>query len=152
MAGKFNINGDAIRQLAEILVATDLSEIEYESEGNRVRVVRNTSLALTLPPPQAIPQAIVGKSSPEISLEIDVASHPGAIKSPMVGTVYSSPEPGTRAFVKVGDSISIGQTLLIIEAMKVMNPIKSDKSGKVTQILFKDSQPVEYGEPLLIIE
>lgn len=152
MAGKFNIDGDAIRQLAEILVETDLSEIEYESDGSRVRVARNVQMVATLPSATgaAMPQTIPASTPVEASQ--DIATHPGAIKSPMVGTVYSAPEPGAAAFVKVGDTVSVGQTLLIIEAMKVMNPIKSVKSGKVTQILFKDAQPVEYGEPLLIIE
>ncbi|WP_032112874.1 acetyl-CoA carboxylase biotin carboxyl carrier protein [Candidatus Paracaedibacter symbiosus] len=155
MAGKFNIDGDAIRQLAEILVETDLSEIEYESDGSRVRVARNVQMVATLPTAASLTPQVQsptsGKPAPSETPQ-DFASHPGAIKSPMVGTVYSSPEPGAASFVKVGDSISVGQTLLIIEAMKVMNPIKAQKAGKVTHVLFSDAQPVEYGEPLLIIE
>lgn len=155
MAGKFNIDGDAIRQLAEILVETDLSEIEYESEGSRVRVARNVQMIATLPTataalPQGVPAAAPAAS--KVEAPQDFANHPGAVKSPMVGTVYSAPEPGAAPFVKAGDSVSVGQTLLIIEAMKVMNPIKAQKSGKVTHVLFTDAQPVEYGEPLLIIE
>lgn len=155
MAGKFNIDGDAIRQLAEILVETDLSEIEYESDGSRVRVARNVQMVATLPTAAvAAPQAVHAASPAAAPAEgpQDLAAHPGAVKSPMVGTVYSAPEPGAAPFVKVGDSVSVGQTLLIIEAMKVMNPIKAAKSGKVTHVLFTDAQPVEYGEPLLVIE
>lgn len=154
MASKFNIDGDAIRQLAEILVETDLSEIEYESDGSRVRVARNVQMIATLPTTAPLPQASPVAPPATASTEgpQDFATHPGAVKSPMVGTVYSASEPGAAPFVKVGDSISVGQTLLIIEAMKVMNPIKAPKSGKITHVLFNDAQPVEYGEPLLIIE
>ena len=154
MAGKFNIDGDAIRQLAEILVETDLTEIEYESDSSRVRVARNVQMVATIPTPQTIIAPTLNSSVPGTTsaAEADFHNHPGAIKSPMVGTVYSAPEPGAAAFVRVGDTINIGQTLLIIEAMKVLNPIKALKAGKITHILFADAQPVEYGEPLLIIE
>lgn len=155
MAGKFNIDGDAIRKLAEILVDTDLSEIEFESDGSRVRVARNVQMVATLPTVTAAPQTaptIASSAAAPIEATQDLAAHPGAVKSPMVGTVYAAPEPGAASFVSVGDTVSVGQTLLIIEAMKVMNPIKSTKSGKVAQILFTNAQPVEYGEPLLIIE
>lgn len=150
MAGKFNIDGDAIRQLAQILVETDLTEIEYESDSSRVRVARNVQMVATVPAVPAVASAAL--PNPQEIPQVDTANHPGAIKSPMVGTIYSAAEPGAPAFVKVGDTISIGQTLLIIEAMKVMNPIKALKAGKIIQILFQDAQPVEYGEPLLIIE
>jgi acetyl-CoA carboxylase biotin carboxyl carrier protein len=152
MAGKFNIDGDAIRQLAEILVETDLTEIEYESDSSRVRVARNVQMVATIPTAQTITSPTLSTTAPTPTVETDFHSHPGAVKSPMVGTVYSAPEPGAAAFIKVGDTISIGQTLLIIEAMKVLNPIKALKAGKITHILFADTQPVEYGEPLLIVE
>lgn len=154
MAGKFNIDGDAIRQLAEILVETDLTEIEYESESSRVRVARNVQMVATIPATQTISAPTLSTPVPSSTTpaETDFHSHPGAVKSPMVGTVYSAPEPGAAAFIKVGDTISIGQTLLIIEAMKVLNPIKALKAGKITHILFAEAQPVEYGEPLLIVE
>lgn len=156
MAGKFNIDGDAIRQLAQILVETDLTEIEYESEASRVRVARNISMVATLPnvAPLSVPSPmgpIEGTSGTTIE-KSDPATHPGVVKSPMVGTIYVAAEPNAAPFVKVGDTVSIGQTLLIIEAMKVMNPIKAVKAGKVTQIFFQNAQPVEFGEPLLIIE
>lgn len=151
MSGKFNIDGDAIRQLAEILVETDLSEIEYEYDGSKVRVARTIQAITTVAAPMAV-ASVPASSAPAAEANLDHSKHPGAIKSPMVGTVYSAPEPGAAAFIKVGDTVSVGQTLLIIEAMKVMNPIKSPKTGKVTQIFFSNAQPVEYGEPLLIIE
>lgn len=150
MAGKFNIDGDAIRQLAQILVETDLTEIEYESDSSRVRVARNVQMVATVPTQTLA--AAVAAAPPQPTPDVDLANHPGAIKSPMVGTIYSAAEPGAPAFVKIGDTVSIGQTLLIIEAMKVMNPIKALKGGKITHVLFQDAQPVEYGEPLLIIE
>ena len=151
MAGKFNIDGDAIRQLAQILVETDLTEIEYESESSRVRIARNIQMVATIPTPVPATAAPVAAATSEPG-ETDLSNHPGAIKSPMVGTIYTAAEPGTAPFVKIGDTVSIGQTLLIIEAMKVMNPIKALKAGKITHIFFQNAQPVEYGEPLLIIE
>lgn len=156
MAGKFNIDGDAIRQLAQILVETDLTEIEYESESSRVRVARNISMVTTVPNPiplsVPLPNGVTEGTTGGTIGTTDPATHPGVIKSPMVGTIYVAAEPTAAPFVKVGDTVSIGQTLLIIEAMKVMNPIKAVKAGKVTQIFFQNAQPVEFGEPLLIIE
>lgn len=156
MAGKLNIDSDAIRQLAEILVETDLTEIEFESDSSRVRVARNVQMVATIPTPtqtvQHAPTVAATTTASVVTAEPDFHSHPGAVKSPMVGTVYSAPEPGAAAFIKVGDVVTVGQTLLIIEAMKVLNPIKAVKAGKITHILFADAQPVEYGEPLLIIE
>jgi acetyl-CoA carboxylase biotin carboxyl carrier protein len=150
MSSKFSIDGDAIRKLAEILVETDLTEIEYEDDGRRVRVARRLELAsvASAPLPQFPP---VTEAVPEKNTTSEHHHH-NAIKSPMVGTVYIAPEPGAAPFVKVGDTISLGQTLLIIEAMKVMNPIKAPKSGKVTQIFVRDGSPVEFGEPLMVIE
>jgi acetyl-CoA carboxylase biotin carboxyl carrier protein len=149
MSDKFNIDKEAITQLAEILEETGLLEIEYEDGGRRVRVVRDSQQQMTMfaPSPTFVaPTAIV--ESPQVSLQ----NHPGLLRSPMVGTAYTSSEPGAPPFVKVGDTINIGQTLLIIEAMKVMNPIKAQRAGKVTQVLVRDAMPVEFGEPLLVIE
>ncbi|AIK96985.1 acetyl-CoA carboxylase biotin carboxyl carrier protein [Candidatus Odyssella acanthamoebae] len=153
MTDKLSIEKDAIRALADILVETDLTEIEYENEGHRIRVARNLNLSATsmaIPAGVASPAA-VNLPNPE-KLTTQSASMEGAIKSPMVGTVYVSSEPGAAPFVKVGDVVAQGQTLLIIEAMKVMNPIKAPRAGKITSILIKDAQPIEFGEPLLVIE
>ncbi|MCE3231621.1 MAG: acetyl-CoA carboxylase [Alphaproteobacteria bacterium] len=158
MAAKFKIDGDAIRQLAEILVDTKLTEIEYEDDGRRIRVSRGGSLqaATVIAPAEsspmiAAPAASVAESATSPS-PLPLSNHPGTVKSPMVGTAYLCPEPGAAPFVKVGDMVAVGQTLLIIEAMKVMNPIKAAQAGKVIQILAKDGTPVEFGEPLMVIE
>jgi len=142
-AGK--LDKEAIVELAEILKETDLSEIEYEASGVKIRVARQIAASFANIPMQAAPTAQGAAPAPS-------ATHPGTVKSPMVGTVYLSPEPGAMPFVKTGDSVSAGQTLLIIEAMKVMNPIKAPKAGTVTKIFVKDAEPTEFDAPLLIIE
>lgn len=155
MSGKFKIDGDAIRQLAEILVDTKLTEIEYEDEGRRIRISQGVGTGAVVPMQTATIVATdsAAPAAPAATSPTPAAiSHPGAVKSPMVGTAYMSAEPGTAPFVKVGDAVSAGQTLLIIEAMKVMNPIKAPQAGKITQILAKDAHPVEFGEPLMVIE
>lgn len=150
MTDKFSIEKDAIRALADILVETDLTEIEYENEGHRIRVARNTNMNTTV---ALAPQTQVHATAPAIAETIPAKqSAENALKSPMVGTVYVANEPGVAAFISVGDSVVQGQTLLIIEAMKVMNPIKSPRSGKIAAIMITDGQPVEFGEPLLILE
>jgi acetyl-CoA carboxylase biotin carboxyl carrier protein len=143
-----------IRELALLLDETSLTEIEIEREGLRVRVARNVSVAASvpaayLPAAAAAPAAIGAAASGAMA---DPAKHPGVVPSPMVGTAYWSPEPGAKPFVEVGTKVSAGQTLLIIEAMKTMNQIPSPRAGTVTQILVEDGQPVEFGEPLMIIE
>ncbi|WP_288901450.1 acetyl-CoA carboxylase biotin carboxyl carrier protein [uncultured Sneathiella sp.] len=149
---KLNIDKKAIRDLAEIMNETGLGEIEIENGDHRLRVSRGSSAASeaiqTVIPaaPVAAPAAAPAAAAP------DAGSHPGAVKSPMVGTVYLSPEPGSAPFVRPGDMISEGQTLLIVEAMKTMNPIAAPKSGKVIEILVGNEEPVEYGQPLAIIE
>lgn len=157
MAAKFTVDGDAIRQLAKILIDTKLTEIEYEDDGRRIRVSRGGSIqtatvvasAPTATPAIAEPVAAPAVTAPAVAAPSD---HPGTVKSPMVGTAYMSAEPGAAPFVKVGDVVNVGQTLMIIEAMKVMNPIKSASAGKVLKIFTQDASPVEYGEPLMIIE
>ncbi|NBT85277.1 MAG: acetyl-CoA carboxylase biotin carboxyl carrier protein [Alphaproteobacteria bacterium] len=154
MSSKFNIDGDAVRKLAEILVDTDLSEIEYEDNGSRIYVSRKANIApvathVVASSPAAAP--LTQQAAPTASVT-DWAKHPGAVRSPMVGTAYLSPEPGAPNFIKVGDNITVGQTLLIVEAMKVMNQIKATQAGKVIQILVSDASPIEYDEPLLVIE
>jgi acetyl-CoA carboxylase biotin carboxyl carrier protein len=136
-----------IRELALLLDETSLTEIEIERAGLRVRVARNVSIAASMPP--NIQPAASAPAPVEIA---DVAKHPGLVPSPMVGTVYWASEPGARPFIEVGAKVSVGQTLLIIEAMKTMNQIPSPRAGTVTQILVEDGQPVEFGEPLVIIE
>ena len=150
-----NDDSALIRELALLLDETSLTEIEIERAGLRVRVARNISVAASLP--QAYAPAMVGGSAPAAAMPVaavvtDLAKHPGAVPSPMVGTAYWSPEPGAKPFVEVGTKVSAGQTLLIIEAMKTMNQIPSPRSGVVKAIMVEDGQPVEYGEPLLIIE
>jgi acetyl-CoA carboxylase biotin carboxyl carrier protein len=143
-----------IRELALLLDETSLTEIEIEREGLRVRVARNVSVAASVPaaylPAAAAAPAAVGAAAS--GAMADPAKHPGVVPSPMVGTAYWSPEPGAKPFVEVGTKVSAGQTLLIIEAMKTMNQIPSPRAGTVTQILVEDGQPVEFGEPLMIIE
>jgi acetyl-CoA carboxylase biotin carboxyl carrier protein len=139
-----------IRELALLLDETSLTEIEIERAGLRVRVARNTTIAASLPGnfAQASPAAGTAAAAPSA----DLSQHPGAVPSPMVGTAYWAPEPGAKPFIEVGAKVSVGQTLLIIEAMKTMNQIPSPRAGTVTQILVEDGQPVEFGEPLVIIE
>ena len=143
-----------IRELALLLDETSLTEIEIERAGLRVRVARNISIAASMP--ANFQQAASARAAPIASVApaaiADLAKHPGVVPSPMVGTTYSSPEPGAKPFIEVGTKVSVGQTLLIIEAMKTMNQIPSPRAGTVTQILVEDGQPVEFGEPLVIIE
>ncbi len=149
---------DLIHEMAELLDKSTLSEIEVEEDDFRIRVARevNTTVSYAAPPvaapavaaPAAAPAAPVAAPAAETAS----ADHPGAVPSPMVGTAYTAPSPDADAFVKVGDKVKEGDTLLIIEAMKVMNQIASPKSGTVKEILFGDGQPVEFGEVLCIIE
>jgi acetyl-CoA carboxylase biotin carboxyl carrier protein len=137
-----------IRELALLLDETNLTEIEIERAGLRVRVARNISIAAAMPASYA-PGAPVASAPPPVA---DLAKHPGVVPSPMVGTVYWASEPGAKPFIEVGAKVAAGQTLLIIEAMKTMNQIPAPRAGTVTQILVEDGVPVEYGEPLVIIE
>ena len=139
-----------IRELALLLDETSLTEIEIERAGLRVRVARNVSIAATMPSAWAPSAAPIAASGP--APVADLAQHPGVVPSPMVGTVYWASEPGAKPFIEVGSRVAAGQTLLIIEAMKTMNQIPSPRAGTVTQILIEDGQPVEFGEPLVIIE
>jgi len=135
-----------IRELALLLDETSLTEIEIERAGLRVRVARNITVSAAMPA-SFQPAAAVAPAA-----GADLAKHPGVVPSPMVGTAYWAPEPGAKPFIDVGTKVSAGQTLLIIEAMKTMNQIPSPRAGTVTQILVEDGQPVEFGEPLVIIE
>lgn len=140
---------ELIRSLAALLAETGLSEIEFESGGTRIRVARETAraVAVTAPAPAAPPIPV---EPPPGANGAD--PHAGAVTSPMVGVVYLAPQPGATPFVRVGDTVTEGQTLLIIEAMKVMNQIRSPHAGRVAQILVADADAVEYGAPLMLIE
>jgi acetyl-CoA carboxylase biotin carboxyl carrier protein len=148
------IDHDVIRDLAKLLDETGLTEIEFERDGVSVRVARHlsaTSLSATSPRLRSAeaPGSVPATAAPA---EIDPTQHPGAVISPMVGTVYLGPAPGARPFVEVGGQVKTGEPLLIIEAMKTMNQIPAPRSGTVIQVLVGDGQPVEYGQPLMIIE
>ena len=142
-----------IKDLAELLSETGLTEIEIETGDMRIKVAREgtvVSAAAPIAAPVAAPvEAVV--ETPADSAPA-AADHPGAVKSPMVGTAYIAPEPGAPNFAKVGDTVKEGQTILIVEAMKTMNPIAAPKAGKVTQIFVKNEQPIEFDEVLMIIE
>ncbi len=145
----FDIDGDLVRKLADLLRETGLSEIEFAEGEKRIRVTRPTAAqAVAVHAPVAAAPAPTAAAAPAGK----PASHPGAVTSPMVGTAYAAPEPGSAPFVRVGDTVKAGQTVLIIEAMKVMNPIKAPRGGTVTEVFISDGQPVEFGEVLMIIE
>ena len=146
---KPGVESALIRELADVLNDTGLSEIEFERDGLRLRVARQV-LAAASPQPVALHTAAPVPATPRVPLE--AAIHPGTVKSPMVGTVYRSAAPGSAPFVDVGTAVVIGQTILIIEAMKTMNHIQATKAGTVTAVMVGDKQPVEFGEPLVVIE
>lgn len=154
---KPGIDQQLIRDLADILNETHLSEIEVEQGDLRVRVSRqNTAIhaaaPVYAPPPPAEPVRPAPRTEPAAEAAAPATKLGNAVNSPMVGTAYASPAPGAKAFIEVGQQVREGQTLLIIEAMKTMNQIPSPRAGTVTAILFEDSQPVEFGEPLVVIE
>jgi acetyl-CoA carboxylase biotin carboxyl carrier protein len=154
---KIAIDHQLIRELAGLLDETGLGEIEIEQHGTRVRVARGAAVAHVM---SGTFPAAASQILPTTALEpraaaaevVDLAKHPGVVISPMVGTAYRAGEPGGKPFVDIGMTVKAGDTLLIIEAMKTMNQIPAPRAGTVTQILFDDGQPVEYGEPLIIIE
>jgi acetyl-CoA carboxylase biotin carboxyl carrier protein len=143
------VDHDLIRELADLLDSIGLTEIEIEQNGQRVRVSRANRSGTAV---VAAPAALAPVAVPAPAGAIDVAKHPGVVTSPMVGTAYVAPEPGARPFVDVGSTVKAGDTLLIIEAMKTMNQIPAPRAGTVIDILFEDGQPVEFGEPLMIID
>ncbi|MEI8395229.1 MAG: acetyl-CoA carboxylase biotin carboxyl carrier protein subunit [Rhodospirillaceae bacterium] len=150
----FDIDGELVRKLADLLRETGLNEMEYAEGDRRIRVTRQSAISavnvggpiMSAPAPLAVPS---GGSRPAGG---GSAVPPGAVTSPMVGTAYVAAEPGGPPFVRPGEAVKVGQTVMIIEAMKVMNPIKAPRSGTVAQVLVSDAQPVEFGEVLLIIE
>ncbi|WP_425514883.1 acetyl-CoA carboxylase biotin carboxyl carrier protein [Ancylobacter lacus] len=146
-----------VREIANLLSESDLTEIEVQHEDLRIRVVR-AAPTFVAPAPVAVAAPAVtapvatAPAAPAAPANADPAKHPGVVTSPMVGTAYLGPEPGAKYFVDVGSVVKEGQTLLIVEAMKTMNAIPAPRAGTVTRILIENAQPVEYGEPLLIIE
>jgi acetyl-CoA carboxylase biotin carboxyl carrier protein len=143
------IDPDTIRALAAVLVETGLTEIEIADKDSRIRVVRGSGVAPTTVIAAAAPPAAPVAPAPAVP---DMAAHPGAVVSPMVGVAYLSPEPGAPQFVNIGQQVTAGQTLLLIEAMKTFNQIKAPKAGTVAAILVQSGAPVEYGEVLIILE
>ena len=144
---KKGVDQDLIRELADLLKETDLSEIEIETDDLKLRVARQAAHVVSVPAAAAPAPAAAAPAAPA-----EAAAHPGAVPSPMVGTVYLATEPGAAPFINVGSQVTQGQTILIVEAMKTMNQIPAPRSGTVKQILVEDGQPVEFGEPLIIIE
>lgn len=150
---------EMIRELAELLNETGLSEIEIEKSGLRIRVARQLTVSAVAAPVTALPAAAAAAAAAQaavapaaIDATTDFSKHPGAVKSPMVGTAYRAAEPGTAPFIEIGKRVGAGDTLLIIEAMKTMNQIPAPKAGTISAILFENGQPVEFGEPLVIID
>ena len=142
-----------VKELAELLSANELTEIEVEDGGRKIRVKRDAAPVMAYAPAPAMAAAPpVAAAAAPVADAAPAAAPVDAVKSPMVGTAYLSSEPGAKPFIAVGASVKQGDTLLIIEAMKVMNPIQAPKAGKVTQILVGDSQPVEFDQPLVVIE
>lgn len=151
---KMQVDTKLIRELADMLNDTDLSEIEVEDGERKIKLSRGGSMVQVAAPaaaPIAAPAAAPAAEA-EAPAEISPADHPGTVFSPMVGTIYTSPDPTADVFIKVGDKVAAGQTILIVEAMKVMNQIHAAKAGTVKSIFVENEQPVEYGEPLVIIE
>ena len=146
-----------IKELADLLDKSSLTEIELEADGMRIRVARQGATQMvtsqqTIAQPAPAAPAPAADVTPAPAASANPASNPGAVKSPMVGTAYLAPEPGEKDFVTIGSTVKQGQTLLIIEAMKTMNPIAAPRAGKVTEIIVTNEQPVEFDEVLLIIE
>lgn len=148
-----DVDSDLVRKLADLLEETGLTEIEYATDSWRIRVVRSAGSTPAAAPATNSAAAANNPAPAQAASTMEVEeSHPGAVTSPMVGIVYLTPEPGAAPFIKVGDAVEEGQTLLLIEAMKTFNEVRAQRAGKVTQILVEDGAPVEYGEELLILE
>jgi acetyl-CoA carboxylase biotin carboxyl carrier protein len=149
---KTEIDSALVRQLAQLLDETGLHELEYATDHWKIRVARHAGLAVhkaIVPPTTSEPITPPAETPAEATPD---ANHPGAVLSPMVGTVYLTPEPGAAPFVQIGDEVKVGQTLLIVEAMKVMNPVAAPRAGRIAKIAVDNGAPVEFGAVLLIIE
>ncbi|SDH05678.1 acetyl-CoA carboxylase biotin carboxyl carrier protein [Bosea robiniae] len=156
MATKSPIDPELVRELAELLNQTDLTEIEVEKGDLRVRVARNITATVQVPaavaaPAMAMPAPVAASAVASAEAK-PTAAHPGAVPSPMVGTAYRRPSPDAKPFVEIGSVVKQGERILLVEAMKTFNDIVAPRAGKVTAIMVEDGQPVEYGEPLLVIE
>ena len=155
---KFELDTDFVRKLAEILQETSLGEIELTDGERSIRIARQVVTIAAAAPVQAAAPLAAASGTPAAAAAAppaegsDLSKHPGAVKSPMVGTAYLAPEPGKPPYVNLGDKVAVGQTLLIIEAMKTFNPIKAPKAGTVMQILIENAQAVEFGEPMMIVQ
>jgi acetyl-CoA carboxylase biotin carboxyl carrier protein len=149
---RLGVDEDLVRHLARLLEETGLTELEYDTGKLRVRVSRGGGAQMVVSAPLVAASHAAPAGTPGAPTAEATASHPGAVTAPMVGTVYAAPEPGAPPFIKVGDRVTEGQVLFIIEAMKTMNPIRAPRAGTVTQIFAVNAQPVEYGEVLLILE
>lgn len=141
-----------VQELADILDKSGLAELEYETDAVAIRLSRVTGAAPVVAPAPVVTAPAAAPAPAEPTAVANPADHQGAVTSPMVGTVYTAPEPGAADFVSEGDMVKAGQTLFIVEAMKVMNPITAPSAGKVTKILVQNAQPIEFGEALAIIE
>jgi len=149
---KDKFNSELVRELAELLNDTGLTEIEYGQDDWHIRVAKNVSVQASAAPAPVQSTPIATSAAPSASDVNDPTKHPGCVVSPMVGMAYLSPDPDSANFVSIGESVSEGQTLCLIEAMKVFNPITAPKAGKVTQVHVDAGSPVEFGDPLFIIE
>jgi acetyl-CoA carboxylase biotin carboxyl carrier protein len=159
MAKDLTIDPDLVRQIALLISETDLTEIEVEKGDLRIRVARQVTVApvmqtIAAPAPAAAPAAVAAAPVAPAAADkpADLGAHPGAVRSPMVGTAYRRPSPGATAFIEIGSQVKQGEKLLLVEAMKTFNEIVAPRAGTVTHILVEDGQPVEYGEPLVVIE
>lgn len=150
-SGAMNIDAKLVRQLADMLAETGLTEIEVEDGDRKIRVSRGTVAAAAAPAPLAVAAPAAAPAAPAAPAAEPAVDLANAVKCPMVGTAYLLPEPGAAPFVSVGDTVKTGQTLLIIEAMKVMNPITAPRDGTIKQIMIENGQPVEYDQPLVVI-
>lgn len=153
MAIKSPIDPELVRELAQLLNETDLTEIEVEKGDLRVRVAR--TITATVQVPQAVAAPVMAAASAAIAAPTEgkaAAAHPGAVPSPMVGTAYRRPSPDAKPFVEIGSVVKAGDRVLLVEAMKTFNDIVAPRAGKIVAIMVEDGQPVEYGEPLLVIE
>jgi acetyl-CoA carboxylase biotin carboxyl carrier protein len=159
MAKENPFDPDLVRELATLIADTDLTEIEVEKGDLRIRVARTVTASLTMPvaaaPPLSAPAPMIAPppaASVETSAGKPAGTHPGTVLSPMVGTAYRKPSPDARSFVEIGSKVEAGDKVLLVEAMKTFNEITAPRSGTVTAIFVEDGTPVEYGEPLLVIE